>query len=249
MSVLAIPARRSCAHHLERRGMVPGRWRGAHPHSSSRGRGAGGRVALERLRARDLMVLGWCCEQYGARVDQLEVLLGTGPRSVQRVVSRLREAGLVQTRRILVGESAWVIPTSRGLRTSGLGFGLWHPRVGMLAHTAAVNDVRLHVMARSPESEWVSERVLARERESGEHLADALVITAEGQRVAIEVELTVKSSRRVRMILEELSVRYDAVLYFCAPAAHRQLSALAGTGAWPKLGVRVLPGPRVSPGS
>jgi len=192
------------------------------------------------LRARDLAVLGWCCEQYAARTDQLEVLLASGPRTVQRVIARLRDTGLITTPRLLVGEPAWAIPTSAGLRAAGQGFGVWRPRIGLLAHVAAINDVRLHVQARSPESEWVPERVLAKERQSGEHLPDAVVI-AEGQRVAIEVELTVKSQRRIRLILDELSGRYDTVLYFCSPGPHRQLSALRESGRWPKLGVRELP--------
>lgn len=194
----------------------------------------------ESLRARDLVMLGWLCEQYGARADHLEVLLGSGPRTVQRVLARLRTAGLIETCRVLVGEPTWAIPTSAGLRVAGQGFGIWHPRVGGLAHVAAVNDVRLHIQARSPGSEWVPERVLAREREPGEHLPDGLVIT-QGQRVVIEVELTVKSQRRVRLILDELSGRYDTVLYFCAPGPHRQLSVLEQSGQWPKLGVRELP--------
>lgn len=207
---------------------------------SSRIARRGGR---EPLRTRDLMVLSWLCEQYGARTDQLEVLLDNGPRTVQRVLARLRDAGLITTRRLLVGEPAWAIPTSAGLRAAGQGFGVWHPRIGLLAHVAAVNDVRLHVQARSPESEWVPERVLAREREPAEHLPDGVVIT-EGQRVAIEVELTVKSQRRVRLILDELSGRYDTVLYWCAPGPCRQLSQLVAGEQWPKLGVRELPHPQ-----
>jgi hypothetical protein len=200
----------------------------------------------ETLRLRDLELLGWLAEQYGARTDQLEILLGCGPRTVQRVLARLRDAGLITTPRLLVGEPAWVIPTSAGLRLSGCGFGMWHPRIGLLAHVAAVNEVRLHVGSRSPESEWIPERVLAREREPGQHLPDAIVL-AEGRRVAIEVELTVKSQRRVNAILDELSARHDAVLYFCAPGPHRQLARLAETGRWPKLGVRELP--RLRPGA
>ncbi len=103
------------------------------------------RPAQEPLRARDLELLRWLAEQYGARIDQLEVLLVCGPRTVQRSLARLRAAGLIETRRLLVGEPAWAIPTSAGLRTTGHGFGLWHPRVGLLAHVATVNDVRLHI--------------------------------------------------------------------------------------------------------
>jgi hypothetical protein len=199
----------------------------------------------ETLRRRDLDLLAWLGEQYGARVDQLEMLLGCGPRTVQRVVGRLRDAGLVTTRRLLVGEPAWVIPTGAGLRAADLGYGMWQPRIGLLAHVAAVNDVRLHVQARAPQSEWVPERLLARERAAGQHLPDGVVLT-DGQRVAIEVELTIKSQRRVTAILDELTGRYDTVLYFCAAGSHRQLTQLAETGRWPALGVRVLPQPSAS---
>ena len=201
-----------------------------------------GRAGHEVLRRRDLEVLGWLAEQYGARVDQLEVLLGCGPRTVQRAVARLRAAGLVRTQRMIVGESAWVTPTPAGIAACGEGLGVWRPRIGLLTHVGAVNDVRLHVQGRAPATEWVPERVLARDRHAGEHLPDGVAIV-EGRRVAIEVELTVKSRCRVTVILDELAGRFDAVLYFCAAGPHRQLSDLAGTGRWPMLGVRELPRP------
>ncbi len=209
------------------------------------GAGARQRGEHELLRRRDLELVGWLGEQYGARTDQLETLLDCGPRTIQRVLARLRDAGLVTTRRLLVGEPAWVIPTSTGLRAVGTGFGVWQPRIALLAHTAAVNDVRLHIHARSPESEWVPERLLARERQAGEHLPDGVVIT-NSQRVAIEVELTIKSQRRVQAILDELTGRFDAVLYFCGSGPHRQLTQLVSSARWPALGVRALPRPGTS---
>jgi DNA-binding transcriptional ArsR family regulator len=211
-------------------------WRGVASGSSR----TQARADHELLRRRDLELLAWVGEQYAARVDQLELLMGCGPRTVQRTLARLRSAGLVTTRRVLMGEPAWVISTTAGLRACGSSFGVWHPRVGLLSHVAAVNDVRLHVQQRSPASEWIPERFLAREREAGEHLPDGLVLT-EGQRAAIEVELTVKSARRVTGILDELSERFEAVVYFCAPGPHRQLSELADSGRWPALAVRTLP--------
>ena len=94
--------------------------------------------------------------------------------------------------------------------------------------------------AARPSTEWIPERVLARDRRAGEHLPDGVAI-AEGTRVAIEAELTVKSRRRVTAILDELMGRFDATLYFCAPGPHRQLTELVETGRWPALGVRELP--------
>jgi DNA-binding transcriptional ArsR family regulator len=212
-------------------------WRGIAPRSS-----AARRAGHELLRRRDLEILAWLAEQYGARIDHLEVLVGAGPRTVQRTVARLRAAGLVTTRRVLVDEAAWVLPTGAGMSACGSGFGVWRPRIGSLAHVAAVNDVRLHVQGRAPSTEWIPERVLARDRLAGEHLPDGVAIT-DGRRVAIEVELTVKSRRRVMAILDELVVRFDAVLYFCAAGPHRQLTELAESGRWPTLGVREFPSP------
>jgi len=199
-------------------------------------------VEAELLRRRDLDALAWVAEQYAARLDQLEVLMGCGPRTVQRTVARLRDAGFVELRRVLVGEPAWVLPTPAGLRACGSSYGVWRPKIGLLSHVGAVNDVRLHVQARSPGSEWVCERVLARDRTGREHLPDGVALV-DGQRVAIEVELTVKSRRRVTGILDELAGRYDAVVYFCAPGPHRLLGEFAETGRWPVLGIRELPDP------
>ena len=187
-------------------------------------------------------MLAWIAEQYAARADQLEPLLDCGPRTVQRTLARMRTAGLVTTRRLLVGEPTWVIPLAAGLRVCGSPFGTWQPRLGLLSHVATVNDVRLHIERRSPDAEWTCERVLARERRSGEHLPDAVVFL-DGQRLAIEVELTVKTRRRITAILDELAGRFDAVLYYCAQPPFRQLSELANGGRWPTLGVRELPDP------
>lgn len=212
------------------------RARGIAPAPRSRPACAGG----ELLRRRDLDILAWTGEQYAARTDQLEMLMDAGPRTVQRTLARLRDQGMVTTRRLLAGEPAWVLPTTAGLRACGSGFGMWQPRVGLLAHVAAVNYVRLHIQQRSPASEWIAERTLARDRQAGQHLPDAVVL-ADGQRVAVEVELTVKSQRRVTGILDELAGRFDAVVYFCAAGPRRQLAQLADTGRWPTLGVRQLP--------
>ncbi len=196
----------------------------------------------ELLRRRDIEVLGWLAEQYAGRIDHLEVLLDAGPRTVQRTLARLRAAGLIRTQRVLVGEPAWVLPTAAGMTACSSGFGIWRPRIGLLNHVAATNDVRLHIQGRAPTTEWIPERVLARDREAGEHLPDGVAIT-DAKRVAIEAELTLKSRRRITANLDDLNTRYDAVLYFCAPSTHRQLTELAASGRWPALGVRELPRP------
>jgi len=55
------------------------------------------------------------------------------------------------------------------------------------------------------------------------------------------VELTAKRRRHTEAIVEELAGRFDAVVYFCAPAPRRLLGALQASGRWPTLQVRELP--------
>jgi hypothetical protein len=192
------------------------------------------------LSRRDLEVLVFVGEQYAVRLDQLGVLLDRGERTPQRVVARLRHAGLVEARPLLAGEPAWIWLTPEGRRACGRSFPSWQPRVGMLAHVEAVTWVRLYVQLRAPSSEWISERTLLKDRRSqSEHTPDGVVLMASGESHAIEVELTVKSKTRTERILDELSAAHDAVVYFTTPATRSSLERLAGSDdRWPRLVIR-----------
>lgn len=193
------------------------------------------------LGAGDLQLLVWVSEQYAVRVDQIAVLRGCGERAAQYTVARLRTAGLVELWRPLTRQASWVLLTAAGQRLAGTGHRRWVPGLGLLAHVAAVCDVRLQVQRRSPGSVWVCERQLAREREhSGEHVADGVVVSA-GREDVMEVELTVKSAGRIEEIIDGLSVRYTSVVYFAAPQVRRRLEQLGGSERWPLLQIRDLP--------
>ncbi len=198
-----------------------------------------GKVTREH---RELMVLRWLCEQFAGRFDHLEALTERRIASVSRLVRDLRGAGYVETRKILVGERMWVIPTSKGMKKCGLSYRSALVGTMSLAHIGAINDVRLHIQRRSPEDRWISERELAAGSPPAGHLPDGVVIH-EGLRVAIEVELSRKTPRVLKAKLNELEVRFDLVVFFCAPGPYRHLSALIEKGEWPKAEVRELPRP------
>jgi hypothetical protein len=198
----------------------------------------GGRVSEYR----DMMVLKWLGEQYAARIDHIEELIGRSRPRAWRIVKRLREAGLVRTRSILVGEPMWVLPTRAGLRACGLTYRELLPKSTNLAHVAAVADVRLYIQGRAPETRWVSERQLFQERRWKALVPDGLAIY-EGRRVAIEVELKSKYLATVRAKLDEHERAYDGITYFCAGRPYRQLTTLIESGRWPNLEVRELPKP------
>ncbi len=171
---------------------------------------------------RDLAVLTWIGEQYAARLDQVQMLLGRQPgrgathtdhiseSSARDVVNRWRRAGWVHTEKFREHELFWAWLTSLGLRKCGLPykyFNLSTSRLEELKHLYAINAVRMDLEKEGP-THWISERHLAMgiTREKGKqvlHQADAIIHEPDSV-IAIEVELTPKSLYRQEEILLEL---------------------------------------------
>jgi hypothetical protein len=237
----AEPARSTTKVPWPKRGVAPALRSAAYPQRRT--------SATSGLSTRDIRLLRWAGEQYGARLDHLQALTGTSMSQVRGIVSRLRAAGLARMERIVVREAAWVIPTAEGMAACDLPYEVWASALGQLTHVSAMNNVRIHVQTHTPRADWISERQLVTEDEGmnsdgrgrrRKHLPDGVAIL-EGRGVAIEVELTIKGTRRLEEILDELTGRYDRVMYFCAPGPHKQLTRLERSGRWPSLGVRELP--------
>jgi hypothetical protein len=196
-------------------------------------------------RPRDLEVLRWASEQYGARLDHVAALIERSQEAARLTVIRLRASGFVNKRRFVVGELPWVLPTWKGLTLSHLSGALWDPSVSRLAHVAAINATRLHVQKEMPEVEWISARRLRSEGEESrgyeKHLPDGVAIR-EGRRAAVKVELHFRGEPTMSALFDELGRRHEATLCFCTPEALRELRPLAESGRWATLGLRELPG-------
>ena len=184
-----------------------------------------------RCSERDIELLRIVGEQYALTLPQLARLMDCSPHAARWLRARWERAGWARGRALLVGEPVFVWLTRRGHRIAGVDYAVWRPNAGMLAHIAAVTDVRLHVTARHPGAVWVCERELHREVAAGpggrqRHRPDGLVVI-DGHEVAVEVELTLKRRARIEQIMRELVPRYRSVSYFAAPAPRRTLEALA----------------------
>src|SRR3954468_23771372 len=187
-------------------------------------------AGLVRATERDLRLLRWVAEQYAVSIPQLARLMGRSEHAARWLRARWQRAGWVQGRTLLVGRPVFVWLTRDGSRVAGAAFKAWEPNAGALAHIEAVNDVRLLVAQRRPEAVWVCERELSARPLPGApsvraHRPDAVVNVDGDRRVAVEVELTLKSRARLERIVGQLLGEYDAVWYFAAPAP---ASALAG---------------------
>lgn len=106
----------------------------------------------------------------------------------------------------------------------------WDANPGIASHVEAVTNVRLLLERGLRLGVWECERELARRIASDggrrSHLPDAALTCP--QRVAIEVELTLKNRGRLREIMDELSLGYDEVWYFAPLRLRRTLTKLAG---------------------
>src|SRR5206468_3921302 len=116
---------------------------------------------LVRCSPRDLELLRIVGEQYAVTLPQLARLMECSPHAERWLRSRWERAGWARGRALLVGEPVFVWLTRH--RLADVDYALWRPNPGMLAHIAAVTDVRLDVLARHPAAEWVCERELHRE--------------------------------------------------------------------------------------
>jgi hypothetical protein len=196
--------------------------------------------------ARDLIALRWITEQYTARLDVAAVVLGRlspvgartpgrlGPRTLRQRLERWEQAGWTIRRRLL--GHTWIVPTTAGIRLTGLELDPWEPNAARLTHHHAVALVRL---AREPapgQAGWICERELWRRRgKASWHLADgALPVPvptlwqARGIGEAfelVEAELHEKARRHTLAAFKTLPPATAQVTYYTPPALHAALSA------------------------
>lgn len=175
------------------------------------------RPARLRLTGRDRATLRWIADQDAVRADVIAHLLGGADpltrNGARQVIDRWRHAGLVEQERLLGRGAPTCWLTNRGLRLVGTRYRARRPSLGRLEHLHAVGLVRLGVERRGGRS-WTSERALQRARDRPDaHLADGRFVAPSGAVTAVEVELTLKESRRLHGIVDDLTIEYPAVLY------------------------------------
>jgi hypothetical protein len=184
-----------------------------------------------------------------------------GLPTVRLVARRWVRAGWVERRRAL--DHMWTVPTAAGYRLAGLEpkashdlppdavvMEPWTLRVRLLAHVHAVAVVRLWAEGRlTPGQRWVSERELRREARAEtrgtilRHIFDGAVEGAEGERLGLDVELSLKSPAMFREAVERpVSPRFQRAMYLAPERlVETLLTRLGGLRPTVPTGVHVLP--------
>lgn len=210
----------------------------------------------------DLALLGPLAEHRILTVPQVALLLGVGERTAARRLNRLARARLVRIQRIFTGMPAAAAISGAGLRALGsplrapqlnlneyrheVGVAwLWlAARAGSLGEVAFVTAERsmraqdAAAVARGDTVRWgVGLGLLGRHGAPERHYPDLMLVTAAQQRIAVELELTGKSARRMVRIMTAYAseARVDHLLYLAADAriagGVREAARRAGVGS------------------
>jgi hypothetical protein len=146
-------------------------------------------------------------------------LIGRSYRTARGLRDRWCAAGWTKSSRLSVELPPFVWLTSRGSAIVGGDFRTWQPNHGLVRHIEAVTNVRLLLEQQLRLGRWECERALAKKARSRsryrDHLPDAILHGDTA--TAIEVELTLKSRKRVEQIILDLGIAYEQVWYFAPP--------------------------------
>ena len=210
-----------------------------------------GRQGVERRRRRDcgsikavdrdFELLGFVGEQYAVTVVQLGRLIERRLDTARSLRDRWKRAGWVDSAMLTTTAPSFVWLTGRGAEVGSSAFRVWQPNHGLAAHIQAVTDVRIHLERALRLGQWECERAVARRLAVPGggfrgHLPDGVLHTS-GGRIAIEVELTLKSRTRLREIVVELGRNYEQVWYFVPDRLEQALTGIAQEA--PRNNVRV----------
>jgi len=210
-------------------------------------RQGGRRVRRDRgshqVSERDVELLGLIGEQYAVTLDQLARLIGRTYRTARGLRDRWCDAGWTQSAKLAVDLPPFVWLTRRGSKVAQSPFRTWEANPGLASHIEAVSNVRLLLERELRLGAWECERVLAQSMRSRSearvHLPDAVLVTP--TRIAIEVELTLKSRARLDAIVRDLGETYPRVWYFAAPRLIPTLEEIATVTRWQNITVHRYP--------
>jgi hypothetical protein len=212
--------------------------------------------------------MSWTAEQQTLRLDQLAAIFSAldhrpvSNDAARKTVGRWIDQGWAISRVLLQGQPAFVWLTPAGMRLTGHDYPAVEPAIATLRHTTITTNIRLHLLGRYPNAAWRSERALrailpARSRGQRQpHLPDGELHGINGNIMAIENELTAKTTERTRGIMlgtlsrrydydrhdfdgKERQPRYSSLWYFCAPPT-RSIVEAAKTALPPDFTNRVV---------
>ena len=196
------------------------------------------KISSLQLTERDVQILVFINEFGFCTLQHLETqFCFKKPRSSQ-IMRRLVNAGLVVYDRIFYERPGVYHLTQKGARYTGLP-PLKRIPLGNYIHEITLLDVYLKLKIDYPDALWISERRLKQDKffesvKKGGHISDGMLVFQGGLRVAIEVELTLKSRERLEQIFKNYGTQFEIneVWYYCAESIMAPLRKGAMNMPW-----------------
>ena len=184
---------------------------------------------------RDTKIIRFINEFGFCELPQIEKQFGLSKHRAYKVMQRLVKYGYVIHERIFYHRHGIYRVTCEGAQLTGLPR-LYKVPVGIYEHQLAVIEIYIQLMRQYPGATWMSERIIRKlgymprvGRGREKHFSDAIFYLPDGKLVAIEVELTMKSKRRLKDILTAYMCQLEIkeVWYFCSPEIIERVKILA----------------------
>lgn len=182
------------------------------------------------LTARDEELVRWVARHGLVTADQVGRRFFPSMWAAWRRLRRLQAAGLVRREPAFRDLPFIVHVTGAGARLAACDVLPARLDPGLLRHALAVVDLSEELLAQHAGAVWTTERELRRDRmraaredpaERQRRTPDGLLMLADGQRVAVELDLTPKRSRKLEDLADAYAVdpAVDVVWWYLPSAA------------------------------
>lgn len=183
---------------------------------------------------RDIEILKFINEFGFCEISQIEQKFRLKKPRCYQIMKRLVVADLVTHERIFHGKNGVFYLTKQGAACTDLPPIKNIPKDNYV-HQLTIIEVYLKLIKQFPGAEWISERRITREKSvysvgrKINHLADGVLIFPDDKQIAIEVELTMKTKRRLEDIILSyvLHKRIKEVWYYCSSDTIEQVRRAA----------------------
>ncbi len=196
-----------------------------------------------RVTERDLLIFNWLADMKAVYETDLRILIGRmtdsmpGESAIRALVNRWHRSGLAKAQKIIANKPRIVmlLPNGAGLVSEP---NYKETSIWTAYHQAEVSHVRLWLEGGGVPGmpkivNWQSERAFRqavweqfKDGTRGVHVPDAVLTLASGAIAGLEVERTEKGSKRLKDIVERMTVKYDLTIYAAqSEALRRQVEA------------------------
>lgn len=172
-----------------------------------------------RLTERDLNIIKWINSHRAATVEQVHKKFGMSPQAAKKRLSELKSSGYLRYEKVFHNKPGIYISDKNGIAVTSDELPAVKIRLGSYEHDLALVDLAVTLEQRTG-AYWHTDRQIRHENGikgvgvKG-HSPDGVLEYPSGEKIAVELELSAKGTKRLESILRGYAnSRYQGVWYF-----------------------------------